>query len=175
MIPRQALQLIMDAEGYHKRLPDGRAAPYLCPANVPTIGYGSTRTEDGRRVTLADEPITHTRALELLAWEVAKCERAVDRLCPDLPPLARGAIVSFAYNLGSGALETSTLRRVVNARRYADVPRELAKWRMGGGVVLPGLVRRRAAEAELFMRGVGCWAPAAGQVAPLDWTATVTG
>ena len=154
-IPRQALELIEHFEGYHKRLADGRAAPYLCPARVPTIGIGSTFYEDRRPVTLADPPIDRERAYELLGFELRECEAAVDRLTlVKLPALSRGALVSFVYNAGAGAYRASGLRRRVNARDWAAVPAELLKWRMGGGVVLPGLERRRRAEAALFMAGI---------------------
>lgn len=155
MIADEALALICEFEGYHKKLADGRAAPYLCPARVPTIGIGSTFYEDGRRVTLADPPITRERAMRLLAWELRDCEMAVDRMVTRrLHPLSKGALVSFAYNAGAGALKGSGLLRRVNAGQWLDVPAEFAKWRMGGGVVLAGLVRRRSAEAALFARGV---------------------
>ena len=154
-IPREALDLICEFEGYHKRLPDDRAAPYLCPARVPTIGIGSTFYEDRRKVSLSDPPITRERAFELLGFELAECEAAVDRMVTRrLHPLSRGALVSFAFNAGTGALRSSTLLRRVNACAWRDVPAEFAKWRMGGGVVLPGLARRRTAEAALFMAGV---------------------
>lgn len=155
MIADEALALICEFEGYHKKLADGRAAPYLCPARVPTIGIGSTFYEDGRRVTLADPPITRERAMALLAWELRDCEAAVDRMVSRrLHPLSKGALVSFAFNAGAGALKGSGLLRRVNAGQWRDVPAEFAKWRMGGGVVLAGLVRRRSAEAALFARGV---------------------
>lgn len=154
-IPREALELITSFEGYLRRLPDGRAAPYLCPARVPTVGWGTTFYEDRRLVTLADAPITRERAYELLGFELAECEAAVDRLTlRRLPPLSRGALVSFTYNAGAGAYRASGLRRRVNAGDWGGVPAEFRKWRMGGGVVLPGLERRRQAEAELFMRGI---------------------
>lgn len=158
-IPREALDLIIQFEGYHRRLPDDRAAPYLCPARVATIGYGSVwlpLPAGGKRaVRMDDAPITRAEAAELLSWELRECEAAVDRLIARrLPALSRGALVSFAYNVGAGALRSSTLRRVVEAGQWPRVPGEFARWRMGGGVVLPGLVRRRAAEAALFLRGI---------------------
>lgn len=154
-IPREALELITSFEGYLRKLADGRAAPYLCPARVPTVGWGTTFYEDHRKVTLADPPIDRDRAYELLSFELRECEAAVDRLTlVKLPALSRGALVSFVYNAGAGAYRASTLRRVVNAKRWGDVPAELLKWRMGGGVVLPGLERRRRAEAAMFMAGI---------------------
>ena len=145
-----AIDLICGFEGYHKRLADDRAAPYLCPAYVPTIGYGSIWRADGTRVAMTDPPITRAEAMELMRRELRlKCVPAVEKLTSAsiYRPLMHGALVSFTYNLGGGALAASGLRRAVNDRRWADVPGELAKWRMAGGRVLAGLARRRAAEA----------------------------
>jgi lysozyme len=152
----EAIELICAFEGYHRRLPDDRAAPYLCPAAVPTIGFGTIWRLDGTRVTMADPPITRVEALARLGDEVSrKCETAVDRhITVQLHPLMRGALVSWTYNLGAGALAGSTLKRVINARSWGSVTAEFAKWRMAKGVVLAGLVRRREAEAAMFMRGV---------------------
>lgn len=127
--------------------------PYLCPANVPTIGVGSTFYESGVRVTLADPPITRERAMELLEHELQACLPRVQRLCPGLSDWgdkAAGAILDFAFNCGTGALQNSTLRRRINADDVAGAQSELMKWVRGGGRVLPGLVRRRAAEAALL-------------------------
>ncbi len=157
-IAPEAMDLIKSFEGYLKPLRDGtdRVRPYRCPAKVPTIGYGSIKYPGGRRVRMGDPPITHDRALELLSWEILQQSApAVDRYVTiPLHPLMRGALVSFAFNCGTGALRRSTLLKRVNAERWEDVPKEFAKWRMGGGRVLRGLVRRRAAEAAMFMRGV---------------------
>lgn len=127
--------------------------PYLCPANVPTIGVGSTFYEDGRRVSLADTPITRARAMQLLEHELEQCLPRVLRMCPELPEWgeqATGAILDFAFNCGPGALQASTLRKRVNAGDVDGARSELMKWVRGGGKVLPGLVRRRAAEAALL-------------------------
>lgn len=128
--------------------------PYLCPAGVPTIGYGSTRYEDGARVTLKDPPITRERAEQLLQWELGQdCVPQALRLCPALlgaGPDALGAISDFAYNLGWPNLRASTLRKRINAQDWAGAAVELRKWVRGGGRVLPGLVKRREAEARLM-------------------------
>jgi lysozyme len=152
-----AVDLICGFEGYHARLPDGRAAPYRCPAYVPTIGYGSIWRADGSRVAMTDLPITRDEAMALMARELATSSiPAVKSLIitSRLHPLCIGALVSFTYNLGAGALRSSGLRRAVNDGRYGDVPREFAKWRMAGGRVLAGLVRRRAAESDMFAAGI---------------------
>ena len=127
--------------------------PYLCPANVPTIGVGSTFYENGVRVTLADPPITKERAMVLLEHELEACLPKVLRLCPvlkDWGNQATGAILDFAFNCGTGALQASTLRKRINADDVEGARSELMKWVRGGGKVLPGLVKRRAAEAALL-------------------------
>ena len=157
-LPKETLDLIKHFEGYLRPLNDGsdRVRPYLCPAKVWTVGFGSTFYEDRRKVKGDDPPITRERATRLLAFEIERiCEPAVDKLVKrKLHPLSRGALVSFAFNCGTGALARSGLLRAVNEGRWNDIEHEFAKWRMGGGRVLPGLVRRRKAEADMFLKGV---------------------
>lgn len=126
--------------------------PYLCPAGVPTIGYGATYYEDGARVTLRDAPITRDRAESMLVWMVrTRYLPAVVRLCPGVDsPERLAALIDFAFNLGGGALSASTVRRRVNSGRWEDVPAELRKWNKAGGRVLRGLTVRREAEAALI-------------------------
>lgn len=142
---RIALPLIESFEGF-------RSAPYLCSAGVPTIGFGSTRYADGRRVTMLDSPISQEQARELLKLTVERDYLpAVIRLCPGLDtPRRVAAIVSFAYNLGTGALESSTLRKRINAGDWPAARTEIMRWVRAGGRVLPGLVKRREAEAALI-------------------------
>ncbi len=126
-------------------------SPYLCPAGVPTIGYGATYYEDGTRVTLLDEPITRDLAIALLQWMVRTVYLpAVMRLCPGIDnPNRLAALIDFTFNLGGNALKNSTLRRKVNAGMWTAVPTELRKWAMAAGRRLRGLVIRREAEAAL--------------------------
>ena len=126
--------------------------PYLCPAGVPTVGYGATRYLDGRRVQLTDPPLSREAAERLLLRQVETVYLpAVQRLCPGVEHPGRlAALIDFAFNLGAGNLSASTLRKRVNAGRWADVPAELRKWNKGGGRVLRGLVLRRQAEIELI-------------------------
>ena len=126
-------------------------SPYLCPAGVPTIGYGATYYEDGTRVTLFDAPITRERAMELLQWMVRTVYLpTVMRLCPGIDnPNRLAALIDFTFNLGGNALKNSSLRRKVNAGMWAAVPTELRKWVMAAGKRLRGLVIRREAEAAL--------------------------
>lgn len=126
--------------------------PYLCPAGVPTIGYGSTRYLDGRAVRLTDPPITRELAERMLVQSILTIYLpAVRRLCPGIDsPRRLAALIDWTYNLGAGQLRASTLRRRVNAGDWARVPGEIRRWNRGGGRVLPGLVLRRAADADLI-------------------------
>ncbi len=124
--------------------------PYLCPAGVPTIGYGATYYEDGRRVTLRDPAITRERAEELLLWMIRTVYLpGVQKLCPGVDtPERLAALIDFAFNLGTGNLKVSTLRKRVNAGAWESVKTELRKWVMANGRRLRGLERRREAEIE---------------------------
>lgn len=127
--------------------------PYICPAGYPTIGYGTVYKPGGIKVTMQDEPITKETAEEWLMHELQHTYAAgVMRLCPGLIANERAfnATVDFTYNLGVGRLQTSTLRRKLNECDWDGAKDELKKWVRGGGRVLPGLVKRRDAEAALL-------------------------
>lgn len=126
--------------------------PYLCPAGVPTIGYGATYYEGGTPVKMTDAKITKERAEELLLWMVrTKYLPTVMRLCPKIDTPERvAALIDFTFNLGGGNLKASTLRRKVNDGDWGAVPTELRKWIRGGGKPLKGLILRREAEIQLI-------------------------
>jgi lysozyme len=89
-----------------------------------------------------------------LAADMADALRATLRFCPVLatePERRLAAIVDFTFNLGTGRLQTSTLRRRVNQRDWQGAASELKRWVYGAGVKLPGLVTRRAANAALLL------------------------
>jgi len=136
-----------------KRFEGFRSKPYLCPANVATIGYGSTYYADGSKVTLKDAPMSEPEAAELLLKELEHTYLpGVVRNCPVLLTDTRklNAVVDFCYNLGTGRLQTSTLKRKINAQDWDGAKEELLKWNKGGGKVLAGLDKRRKAEVALF-------------------------
>jgi lysozyme len=128
--------------------------PYLCPAGVPTIGYGATYYENGVSVKLNDPAISKERAETLLIWMVENVYLpSVINLCPTLlfeSASRLAAIIDFTFNLGSSRLKGSTLRKKIHACDWDAVPTELRKWVRGGGVVLRGLVLRREAEIKLL-------------------------
>lgn len=136
-----------------RRFEGYRREPYLCPAGVPTIGYGATHYLDGRAVRLTDPPIPREATERLLLRQIERVYLpAVLRLCPEIAqhhPRRSAAIIDFTFNLGAARLQASTLRRRINAGEWAQVPAELRKWVIGGGRVLRGLVIRREAEAAL--------------------------
>jgi lysozyme len=140
-ITHNGLALIKQFEGF-------KAEPYLCPGGYWTIGYGHVIKNP------KDYPYSLTRdeALELLAQDVIRAERAVLRLIT--ASLSNGqfdALVSFTFNLGAGALQRSTLRRKVNREEHADVPAEFLRWVWAGGKKLNGLVNRRKAEGLYYI------------------------
>lgn len=131
-----------------------RSHPYLCPANVATIGWGATRYPDGRRVRLSDPPLSVADGETLLSHDMGVYVRAAVALSPNLtnlPAEVGAAIGDFCFNLGVTRYKASTLRKRVAAQDWPGVARELGKWVNGGGRKLPGLVRRRAAEAALIL------------------------
>lgn len=141
--------------------------PYLCPAGVPTIGYGSTRYLDGRAVQLTDPAISPETAERLLQVTVRRTYLpAVLTLCPGVADAHQlAALIDWTYNLGAGNLRASTLRRKVNAGDWDAVPAELRKWVRGGGRVLRGLVLRREAEVAVLQAGAAGAASEANEAA----------
>lgn len=139
------LALITASEGF-------RPEPYLCPANVPTIGYGTTRYPNGKKVSLQDAAISQLQGIEFLKHDVAVFEIAVDAMATDaLTQNQFNALVSFAYNLGSTALKGSTLLKKVNANpNDSGIVSEFLKWVYANGKKMPGLVTRRSKEAQLY-------------------------
>jgi lysozyme len=124
---------------------------YLCPANVWSIGYGSTFYENGSKVQQGDK-ITLDRADKLLLEMVKRFEISVRGLVKSkINDNQLGALTSFAFNVGVGALNKSTLLRKVNANpNDPTIRNEFMRWTRGGGKVLKGLVTRRESEANLY-------------------------
>lgn len=137
-INEDGVAMIKDFEGLH-------LTPYLCPANVWTIGYGHTRT------VRANMHITSAQADQLLEDDLRIAERAVARLVRvPLTGNQFSALVSFVFNVGTTNFERSTLLKLLNRGWYEQVPAQLARWNRASGEILGGLARRRAAEAKLW-------------------------
>ena len=146
-VSKAGLDLIKSFEGLFLK-------PYLDPIKIPTIGYGTIQYPDGKRVTMQDPEITEERALELLQHEVDKKAQAVDQMVKvQLNDNEFAALASFSYNVGSGALSTSTLLKLLNAGAdRSAVADQFLRWDKAGGKQLPGLTRRRQAERSLFLQ-----------------------
>ena len=142
-----ALKIIKKFEGC-------RLEAYQCPAGVWTIGYGTTQFLDSP--VKRGDTISARWAEDLLRGDVKRFGAGVMKLLPgstDWPPHQIAALTSFAYNVGLGALEDSTLRKRLLADtdpRQTIVKEELLKWVHAGNDVLIGLLKRREAEIELF-------------------------
>ncbi len=138
------LKIIREFEGF-------KSKPYLCPAGIPTIGYGSTRYANGTAVKLSDPPITEGQADEIMHATLGQYVDAVSRyVTASINQNQFDALVDFAYNAGAQNLRTSTLLKLLNMGDYAGAAAQFDVWVNGGGKKLPGLVRRRAAERGLF-------------------------
>lgn len=131
-------------EGCCKLRKDGLIHVYICPAGYATQGYGI-------RVLQSAPPITKEEAMRRFKKALPKYINEALRLSPNLTGTQLVAITSFIYNLGPTAYAGSTLRKRVNSNDWQGASRELQKWVFGGGRKLPGLVKRRKAEAQLLL------------------------
>lgn len=146
--------------------------PYLCPATIWTIGYGHVLYQDQIRLPVVrkegyngqlrgDYPLraedsrmwSKQEVEDLFRSDIGAFERGVLRLVPGVTEHqgAFDAMVSFAYNAGLGALMRSQIRIKANRGEWEKAADHLMDWTKGGGKVLPGLVKRRKAERELFL------------------------
>ena len=138
-ITQEGLDLIKHFEGFSPIV-------YTCPAGYATIGYGHLITKDESFKTIKQDD-----AQVLLRSDAEAAERAVLRFIN--VPLTDGqfdALVSFTFNLGSGALQRSTLRRKVNRQAHGEVPDQFNRWVWAGGRKLKGLIARRRMESSRY-------------------------
>ena len=149
-----------------------RNRPYLCPAHIWTIGYGHVLYQEQIRLPvvkkdgyegilrkefpLKDEDNrvwSKPEIDELFRTDVGDFERGVLRLVPSVAGRQGSfdALVSFAFNAGLGNLQRSQIRMRANREDWEGAAEAFRQWTKGGGKVLPGLVKRREAEIELFL------------------------
>lgn len=122
---------------------------YRDPVGVPTICFGHTAT------ARMGQTLSQERCTQLLQADLGHAFSAVDRRAQvDLPPPTRAALASFVYNVGEGAFARSTLLRKLNAGDLRGACHELSRWVYAGGRKLNGLVKRRATELELCLKGI---------------------
>jgi len=146
--------MILDNKGYlfitkHEGL---SLKPYLCPAKIPTIGYGNTYYSDGKRVTLLDKDITKQEAFEMFKEIANRFAKRVDTLVTsNINQNQFNALVSFAYNVGTGNFSSSTLLKKINKNpNDLTLKAEFLRWNKAGGKVINGLTNRRNEEADLY-------------------------
>lgn len=140
-----AIDLIKKFESFSSK-------PYLCPAHIPTIGYGCTVYPDGRKVTMNDEPITKEKAEALLL------DYVINKILPnirdlDLTDNQQAALSSLIYNIGWGAFAKSKCYKAIKAKDWGTAYREW-EWIKANGVVLNGLIKRRSEERYLFFSDI---------------------
>ncbi|KIN13914.1 lysozyme [Halomonas sp. KHS3] len=122
---------------------------YRDPVGVPTICFGHTAT------ARMGQTLSQERCTQLLQADLGHAFSALDRRAQvNLPPPTRAALASFVYNVGEGAFARSTLLRKLNAGDLRGACHELSRWVYAGGRKLNGLVKRRATERELCLKGI---------------------
>ena len=136
--------------------------PYLCSANVPTIGWGNTVYPNGKKVTLKDSPISLVEADNMLNTTVAIFAKDVNSLLKTaITQNQFDALVDFAYNVGTDidaddipeGLGDSTLLKLINANpNNPKIPAEFLKWNKANGKVSKGLITRRTKESKLWQQ-----------------------
>jgi lysozyme len=167
----QEVKLSKAGEDLMHRFEGFRNKPYLCPADIWTIGYGHVLYQEQIRLpVVTDKPNVVIRKKfslrqednrvwskeeinELFRKDVATFERGVLRLVPGVVGRqgAFDALVSISFNFGLGNLQRSTIRMRANRGDWEGAAEAFRMWVKGGGRVLPGLVRRREAEIALFL------------------------
>jgi len=154
-VSKEAIEGIKKDEGV-------RTKPYRCPALLWTVGVGHVIDQNHIRVKFDDRknlpiPDGWDRVLSmaevdaLLAQDLATFERGVLRLCPS--GLTQGrfdALVSFSFNVGLGNLQRSTIRMKHNRGDFTGAAEAFMAWTKAGGRELPGLVKRRKHEREMY-------------------------
>jgi len=140
-INNDGLNLIKEFEGFS-------AKPYLCPAGVPTIGYGHTKG-----VTMNHPEIKKSVAEDMLRDDLRFAENGVEMMVRvPVGDNQFSALVSLVFNIGHGAFRSSTLLRLLNAAKYDAAAEQFLRWNKAGGKEIAGLTRRRAAEKALFLK-----------------------
>jgi lysozyme len=183
-IPSACVELVKSFEGVMDGDPStGNLDPYLCPAGIWTIGWGHAIVDPltgahvrgargkKRACALYADGLTLAQAAFLLHADLLETGNAVEALTVGLysPDPIFSALVSLAFNIGTGAFATSTLRRKLQEGDLWGASAEFSRWnkaRVGGRLVtLPGLTRRREAERQLFISALAAFAGLGG-VAP---------
>ncbi len=156
-VSKAAIDMIKHHEGV-------RTKPYRCPALLWTVGVGhvidpthaTVKYEERRNLPIPagwDRVLTMDEVDRILSQDLGRFERGVVRLCPAAVGCQGvfDALVSFAFNVGLGNLQRSSLRMKTNRGEFEEAAEEFMKWTKAGGRVLPGLVKRRQDEQRLYL------------------------
>lgn len=131
-----------------KRFEGCRLKSYRCPAGVLTIGYGHTGSDVSNGMVISQEKAENMLKTDL----IVHCNNVSKLVKVPLTQNQFDALVSFEFNVGYGALSTSTLLRLLNQGKYTEASKQFERWVYAGGKPLEGLKKRRLAEKELFLR-----------------------
>lgn len=143
MIPQAAIDIVEKFEGLRLR-------SYKCPAGIWTCGVGHTGPDVVEGMVVSEDV-----AEEWLRVDLEESAKTVDRAVRvPLNANERSALISFVFNLGSGAFTSSTLLKVLNMGDRLGAANQFLRWDKAGGKVLPGLTKRREAERALFLTEV---------------------
>ena len=152
LTPNQAMKTSPVGINLITSFEDLRLAAYDDGVGVWTIGYGTTVYPNGIGVKRGDS-CTKTQAMSFFQYDLRRFEATVNQAVKVVINQNQfDALVSLTYNIGEGAFKGSTLVKELNAGYYKAAADEFPKWNRGGGKVMKGLVRRRAAERELFLK-----------------------
>lgn len=147
-----ASELVVEFEGCHRIGDDDMIYPYHDPVGYPTIAYGHLLSRKTDCDLNQFRPINNAGAMSLLSQDLNKSLLSVLRLIEHpLEDNQYAALVDFAFNCGSGNLQASTLRRVINRGELDEAPKQFKRWVHARGVKLPGLIRRREAEVDMWL------------------------
>lgn len=125
--------------------------PYHDPVGYPTIGYGHLLSLEPYADLKKWKPITQQEADDLLIKDLLIKRNGVRKLIRvSLNEWQEAALIDFAFNCGTGNLQASTLRKVINRKEFDQAPKQFMRWVFARGVKLNGLVRRRKAEADVW-------------------------
>jgi lysozyme len=155
-VDQRVIEMIKHHEGVRFR-------PYRCPALLWTTAVGhvidprhiGVKLEERKSLPIPDgwdRTLSMDEVDKILAEDLARFQTGVLRLCPnDLTPGRFGALVSFSFNVGLGNLQRSTIRMKHNRGEFDEAAEAFMAWTKAGGKELPGLVKRRKDERNLYL------------------------
>ena len=155
-IDERVIEMVKHHEGVRLR-------PYRCPALLWTVGVGhvidprhiGVKLEERKNLPIPDgwdRTLSMDEVNQILAQDLARFEAGVLRLCPNgLTPGRFGALTSFAFNAGLGNLQRSSIRMKHNRGDYEEAAEAFMMWTKAAGKELPGLVKRRKDERNLYL------------------------